>query len=771
MPTNPSAKKQPYLTLSQEKKQGKKIPTWLTIAWLLLALISSTSLEYYFLQDKSPDSIKNNLAVLLIFNIILILLFTLTVLITRNLVKLYSERKNKILGAKFQTKLITAFLILTLVPSILLFTVASKLFTLSIGSWFNIKTEQTLQQSMDVAQEYYASLERSSLIYIQNIEKFITQKEIFRKAKRWKLNGLIKNKRKEYELGGIILYDNNYKLIVSEIDNTQAPFIKSTDFTDLLKKSIGGEGVSEFRTSSQGHYLIVAKPLIEKNQENVSVWGYILTLASIPGGTQHKIQAIQNSYDSYKRQKFLKLPISASYYTTFLIVTLLILFSAIWLGLYMARGITIPIQLLAEGTRRISEGDLNFKLGISAQDEIGTLVNSFNLMTGKLNDSQFKIEKANQGLKSTNIELEQRRQYIATILENIGAGVISIDQKGIITTFNKAAADILMINPQTAAGSRYTNVFDLSHLKVIRKIIQEMLKNGKENTEGQIEISVHDSPLVLLIKAHILRNSKQNYLGIVIFFEDLTVLIKTQKTAAWKEVAQGIAHEIKNPLTPIQLNTQRLKKKYFEDKESFNRIFEESIDIISQEVEGMKELINEFLRFARMPAPSLKINSLHKIIDSVYTLYKNNDKNIIIKKNYDFNITNITVDAEQIRRVFINLFENSMDALRNEGAIEISTKFDFKTNKIMIRFSDDGPGIPGADKDMLFLPHFTTKKRGTGIGLAIVSRIVIDHGGSISVKNNQPRGTTFEIQIPPTPVSIEVKPTAYSSEKNIFSPF
>lgn len=771
MSSDPSTNKPPYLTLSQKKVRNKKNPTWRTIVWVLLALVSSTSLEYYFLQDQSPSSIKNNLTVLLIFNIILILLFTLIVLITRNLVKLYSERKSKILGARFQTKLITAFLILTLVPSILLFTVASKLFTLSIGSWFNIKIEQTLQQSMDVAQEYYATMEKNSLIHIQKIETFITQKELFRQAKRWQLNDLIEKKRKEYELGGIILYDNNYKPIASEIDKNRAPYIKSNDFTDLLKKSIGGEGVSEFRTSSQGHYLIVAKPLTEKIQDNLSVWGYILTLVSIPGGTQYKIQAIQNSYESYKRQKFLKLPISASYYTTFIMITLLILFSAIWLGFYMARGITVPIQLLAEGTRRISEGDLNFKLGINAQDEIGTLVDSFNLMTGKLNDSQSKVEKANQDLKTTNIELEQRRQYIATILENIGAGVVSIDQKGRITTFNKAAADILMVNPQTAAGSRYINVFETSHLTVIRKIVREMLKNRKENTEGQIEITVNDSSLVLLVQAHILRNPQQRYLGVVIVFEDLTVLIKTQKTAAWKEVAQGIAHEIKNPLTPIQLNTQRLKKKYFEDKENFNKIFEESIDIISQEVEGMKDLINEFLRFARMPAPSPKQNSLHKIIDSVYTLYKNNKKNIAVKLNYDPNVTNVTVDAEQIRRVFINLFENSIDALDNDGKIEISTKFDFNTNKIFIRFSDNGTGIPSTDRDMLFLPHFTTKKRGTGIGLAIVNRILVDHGGTISVKNNQPRGTVFEIQIPRTPVFIGVEPIPPSSEKKVFLPF
>jgi two-component system nitrogen regulation sensor histidine kinase NtrY len=437
----------------------------------------------------------------------------------------------------------------------------------------------------------------------------------------------------------------------------------------------------------------------------------------------------------------------------------------------MARGITVPIQLLAEGTRRISEGDLNFKLGINAQDEIGILVNSFNSMTAKLNDSQSNVEKANQDLKKTNVELEQRRQYIATILDNIGAGVVSIDKKGHITTFNKAAADILMVRAQDVTGSRYKNIFEKNHLVVIRKIIREMISKNKESAEDQVEIRLNDNSLILLVKAHVLRNPSQKYLGIVIVFEDLTSMIKTQKIAAWKEVAQGIAHEIKNPLTPIQLNTQRLKKKYHEDKASFNKVFEESIDIISQEVEGMKDLVNEFLRFARMPAPSLRPYSLHEIIDNVYNLYKNNSKNINIKKSYDPNVVNANIDSEQFRRIFINLFENSIDALNDNGKIEISTMVDFAKNKIFIRFSDDGIGIPIADRDKLFLPHFTTKKRGTGLGLAIVNRIVVDHSGTITVRNNQPKGTTFEIQIPRTHVAFNGDFTPPKIKKKAISPF
>jgi len=772
MSSDPSTNNPEYnSTPFEETTKRRKRPAWWTISYILLTLLGLTTLEYYFIQQQSPATTVNNLTILVIFNVIIILLFVLIVLITRNLVKLYNERKRKLLGSKFQTKLIVAFLILALVPSILLFTVASKLFTFTIGNWFNIQIEQTLQQSMDVAQDYYAQMEKTAFSRTQKIEKFITKNELFLQANRVQLNWFVNQKRNEYELGGIILYDNNRKSVASKIDKQGAPYAKSIDFQDLLEKSIDGEGVSEFRTSSQGNYLAVVKPLTENLGGQVSTWGYILTLTSISGSTQHKIQTIQNTFENYKRQSFLQLPVSASYYTTFLMITLLILFSAIWLGFYMARGITVPIQQLAEGTRRIAEGDLDFRLEIEAQDEIGYLVGSFNKMTGKLNDSQHKISMVNQDLKITNIELERRRQYIETILDNIGAGVVSLNKKGNITTFNKAAEIILKVNAKDFLGSSYRDVFDVVHQTPIREMIRQMNDQQKESIEKQIETRVDDNTINLLTNIQVLRDAGKKYIGLVIVFENLTTMIQTQKIAAWKEVAQGIAHEIKNPLTPIQLNTQRLKKKYYTDKKNFPKVFEESIDIISQEVEGMKELVNEFLRFARMPAPNPKMNSLHKVIDDIYFLYSNNDKNIVVKKNYDPNVYQVNIDADQFRRVLINLFENSMDAMNGEGLIQVSTRLNSDANNICIEFSDTGIGISPNDREKLFLPHFTTKKRGTGIGLAIVNRIVVDHNGTITVRENFPKGTIFEIELPHTPVSLGTGPSSRVRYRKTSSPF
>lgn len=756
-----------HISPTEEQLRNKRKRTTLTALGVFVALIGLTFLENYFLQAQSTSAIGNNIAVLAVFNIILILIIVLIILITRNLVKVYNERKSKIIGSKFQTKLIIAFLILALVPSILLFTVASKLFTFSIGNWFNLQIEQTLEYSMDIARSYYSDLEKRALSKTKNIERFINSEDLYLKMKRGRLHALAREKVVEYDLAGILIYDSELKPIVQELDSTKLPPKTPLNFSELIKKSLDGEGVTEIQMTHGGSLMIVVTPLTEKLEEKISIWGYILTLNPVLKSSLRKIETIRNTFEDYQQQSFLKIPVSANYYTTFILITLLILFSAIWLGFYMARGITVPIQQLAEGTRRITEGDLDFKIGARATDEIAILVDSFNTMTRELNESRLNIQHAHEDLTRTNIELDRRRNYIETILDSIGAGVISIDKKGRITTFNKAAEKILDLKSENIFGYSYRDSLDFSYHQAIRKLIHRMFAQNKESMEEQIDLRVGENNRTLLVNIQVLRGATRKYRGLVIVFEDLTHLIKTQKIAAWKEVAQGIAHEIKNPLTPIQLNTQRLKKKYYENREDFGRVFDESINIITQEVEGMKELLNEFLRFSRMPTPNPRPTSLHKIIDDILISYSEHDKHLKIKKSFDPNLGAVHIDPEQIRRVFINLFENATDAIDDGGVIQISTRILPKEKLVRIEFSDDGSGISPANREKLFLPHFTTKKRGTGLGLAIVNRIIIDHNGSIQVKDNHPKGTVFVIDLPYSPLGLKTE--NYSPRSSITS--
>ena len=769
MPPDPSANNPVYIPLTEEQVRQKKTRARRNIIYIFCAFTVLTLLEVYFLKQQTT-TIADNISVLLLFNVIIILLFLMITLIIRNLVKLYNERKSKIIGSKFQTKLIVAFLILALVPSILLFTIANKLFSYSIGNWFSLQVERSLQQSMEVAREYYAHMESKSHYHAKNIEKLITSNGLYLQEKRDQLQRLIEIKVEEYELGGVIVYDHQGNVVVSYANKSMPENYTNLDYADLIRESMGNEPISEIRSDTKGNYLVVLVPLSQKVEGRDSIWGYILTLSKVPKSTLLKIETIRNTFEDYKKQSFLKVPVSANYYITFLLITLLILFSAIWLGFYMARGITIPIQQLAAGTKRIREGDLDVKINATSNDEIGLLVDSFNNMTEELKSNRIKIEKAHQNLQLTNIELDRRRDYIETILKNIGAGVISIDKKTRITTINNAAKRLLELHDRDVLGLSYKDAFSQTVQEPIRRLIKEMSATQSETLEDQIELRVEEKTLTLLTNIKFIHGENNKYMGLLIVFEDVTQLIKAQKIAAWQEVAQGIAHEIRNPLTPIQLNTQRLKKKYYEDKKGFAKVFDESIRIITQEVEGMKDLLNEFLRFSRMPTPRPRSASIHQIIDDVASLYENHEKPISISKKFDPNISSMNIDPDQIRRVFINLFENALDAIEDDGIIEIITHWNMQTKIVRIEFSDNGVGISSDDRDKLFLPHFTTKKRGTGLGLAIVNRIIIDHNGTIQVRESEPKGTMFVIELPESSAASATPPYPEPLRKT-FSPF
>ena len=747
MESDPLTSNPRYVQLTPEQIQQKKQRARRNIVWLIVTLAGLTVLEVYFLKEQEA-SIADNINILLLFNVIIILLVLLLVMIARNLIKLYNERKSRIIGAKFQTKLIMAFFILALVPATLLFFVASKLFSYSIGNWFSIQVERSLQQSMEVAREYYGHMEQKSQFHARRLEKRITQNKLYLQDRRDALQRLVETKVEEYELGGVIVYDQQGQVVVSYANKSMPQNYTNLDYADLIRDSMESESADEMRSQTKGNYLVVVLPLKQMVEGKPSIWGYILTLSKIPKSTIIKIEGIRSTFEDYKKQSFLKLPVTANYYITFILMTLLILFSAIWLGFYMARGITVPIQQLAAGTRRVAEGDLDVKVNLDTGDEMGFLVDSFNTMIDQLRTSRKTLEEAHENLQITNIELDSRRYYTETILENIGAGVISIDKQGRITTLNKAAKRLLDADDTEVVGSNYKDAFDPSFHEPIRNMIKKMNEEGKESYEEQVELTVGENYLTLLANIKFMRDDRKRYLGLLLVFEDVTQLIKAQKIAAWQEVAQGIAHEIKNPLTPIQLNTQRLKKKYYEDKKSFAKVFDESIRIITQEVEGMKDLLNEFLRFSRLPTPHPKLYSIHTIIDDVCRLYSNHEKNVTITKHLNPSVNLLYIDPEQIRRVFINLFDNALDALDTNGQIEITTYLDPQNKRVKIDFSDNGVGIDPQDREKLFLPHFTTKKRGTGLGLAIVTRIINDHRGVIQVRSNEPKGSIFTLDFP-----------------------
>jgi len=480
-----------------------------------------------------------------------------------------------------------------------------------------------------------------------------------------------------------------------------------------------------------------------------AVVGILVLQKFIPSSLVTRLNAISSGLEEFKQFKLLKRPIRIINLITLSIVTLLIIFSAVWFGFFLSKGITVPIQKLAEGTHRIASGDYDFFIDIEAADEIGVLVNSFNRMTMDLKTGKRQLDETNQELRKSNIELDQRRLYMEIVLANVAAGVIAADAEGRIFTINKSAEKMLHVRGTDIIGKPYDEVLDKDYLKLLNEFYQNKNLFRRGFMKRQIRLYVDKRSLSLLASLNVLRDERGKYLGLVAVLEDLTDIEQAQRMAAWREVAQRIAHEVKNPLTPIQLSAQRLKKRYASQVgPEDGKVFEECTNMIIDQVEGLKRLVDEFSSYARMPTPNLTVSDIRQIIEESLSLYREAEKNVKIAFRDSNEVPLLKVDREQMRRVMINLLENAMDAVEGNGEINIDLSVDQEQQTIKIEVSDNGKGIPPEYKSRVFEPYFSTKKHGTGLGLAIVSTIISDHNGSIRAEEVRPKGTKFVIELP-----------------------
>jgi two-component system nitrogen regulation sensor histidine kinase NtrY len=507
------------------------------------------------------------------------------------------------------------------------------------------------------------------------------------------------------------------------------------------------------KTSLEGREVVEEVPINHRGDQGKLMRGIVLLKSSlyppraivvdlyISQAMLSRMDQITRAFEDYKQLKTFKNPIKGSYILSFLIITLLIIFSATWFGFYIAKGITVPIQKLAEATHALAQGNLDFRIDVKARDEIGVLVRSFNKMTEDLKSSKTKLEKS-------NAELDRRRAYIETILDNITTGVFSINPEGHMTTFNRAAEKILNIKSDELKGKHYTEAFKVHKLEPLIDLMDHLKLQQRPSLEKELGLYLKGKSLTLRLNLSKLQEENGQPIGSVIVFDDLSELLKAQKVATWQEVAKRIAHEIKNPLTPIQLSAQRLRKKYFENSKDFHTIFDESTKIIISEVNSLKTLVDEFSNFARMPAPQPQPLDLHQILQEVILLYEGAHKDIEILRDLDIRIPVLMLDRDQIKRLFVNLFENAVEAMNKKGRIWVTSRFEVQEQCVRLEVADEGIGIQPEDMDKLFIPYFSKKKTGTGLGLAIVNRIISDHNGSIRVVQNEPRGIRFVIDLP-----------------------
>jgi two-component system nitrogen regulation sensor histidine kinase NtrY len=586
----------------------------LVIIGIISALILLlTTIEMKFPQVGGKIPIANNIIIFSLLNINIILILLLIFLVIRNLVKLIFERKRKVLGAKLRTKLVVAFISLSLIPTILLFFVAVGFITSSVEHWFKAQVEQSLQGALEVAQAYYRDFANNTVSSAQQISRHLSKQGAFKGAKGVSpLREQLEAKRKEYHLStlGVFIKGEGNPIRVED------PTLKTVFLPppkDLLEAGFSGKEVSRILSVGEGEVITGIAPIFNPS-EGGEVVGVVAASHFIPKSLTVKMREISQAFVEYKQLKILKKPIKFSYMMALLMVTLLILFSATWFGFRLAKDITVPIKELAEATHQIATGDLSFRIKMKAADEIGMLVQSFNQMT--------------EDLQVSRSELERRKKYMEIVLKNVAAGVISIDEKGMITTINTSAEQMLKIKGEAVLEKKFSEVLAKEYVEQIEGLLSEFKSSQKDSIEKQLTVNLKGRSLSLLINLTTLKDEEGRPLGVVAVFDDLTQLIKAQRMAAWREVARRIAHEIKNPLTPIQLSAQRLRKRYLEKLRPDGAVFDECTRTIVKQVEELKGMVNEFSNFARMPACQPTPNHLNEIVKETMVLFQEAPKEV-----------------------------------------------------------------------------------------------------------------------------------------------
>jgi two-component system nitrogen regulation sensor histidine kinase NtrY len=713
---------------------------------VLVLVVGLTAVQVFIQQLRAPSPIASNILIFALVNINIVLLLLLVLLVFRSLFKVYLERRENILGSKFRVKLAVAFVGLALLPAILLFLVASNLITTSVDSWFNIQVEESLDKALEVAQTYSRASQQRTLTQAR---QFATRMgEALASERRVEAARRVGSQKfREYGFDGLQLFSRQRVELAQWRSPDVAEAAMLSPGSRLIRKGLDGETFTMVQSIPQGDVIRAVVPVVRPGSPQ-DVVAVVAAVAIVPGSMLTKATEIGTGVKEYQQLRMLKNPIKGIYLMLFLMVTLVIIFGAIWVGVYLARGITGPIQELAEGTRKVAAGDLSYKVHVKADDEIGMLVESFNRMTEDLGRSKAALTQAYQELQASNVELDRRRGYMETVLQTISAGVLSLDAEGRLNTVNREAARMLGRGAEDLLHRPYPEVFAGEALAPLRHLVSRVMEGKQEIADQQISLTLNRRPATLVVTASSLRSPEGNVQGLVVVLDDVSDLIRAQQAVTWREVARRIAHEIKNPLTPIQLSTQRLRKKFAEGAPDAAQVFDECTRTIIQEVEGLRNLVDEFSRYARMPGVRPRPGDLHAVIQQVAQLYAGVQPGIRLRTELDPAIPPLNLDPDHMKRALINLVDNAVAAIPAEGEIVISTRCLPAAGRILLQVADTGQGFPPEDRDRLFLPYYSTKSPSGGLGLAIVSRIIVEHGGVIRVEENQPKGTRVVIELP-----------------------
>ena len=669
-----------------------------------------------------------------------LLLFAVLFYVTRNVVKLLLERRRNVLGSKLRTRLVLAFVSLSLIPTVLIYLVSVKFVQTSVDYWFQGQVEKSMERALELGRTFYGSaqerLERRGNVMID---------EIVKRQYAWggkAMDVYLKDKFDEYDLSlvGVVTPEGNAQ-------NTHQTVQWSQSWKEILDRVDWQTLKAAPRTWSTilpkpGSDLVLGVVPVDEGRS-----GYLVLGETVGQGLLHKLDQIVRGLEEYKQLKTSKHLWKTSLYMTLGFMAMLIILGAVWFGFRLAKELSAPVQALAIGTERIARGDLSVRLEDRSGDELGFLVQSFNRMAEDLEQSQESVQQANLRLAQQNRELERRGQYIEAVLNNITAGVISMDAEGRIGTVNRAAEAILGVPGQFLIGKKPQDLLSGEFADMMGQALKQLESSPSTSWQRQVDLPVRDKTIKVLINVVSLQSLSADQSGTVAVFEDITELEKIQRLAAWREVARRIAHEIKNPLTPIKLSAQRLRRKFGD--EIHDKVFEDCTDLIVNQVERMQKMVAEFSAYAKLPEVQLELGNIEPLVREVVAMFENTHVDIHWTLDIPRPVKEIPFDREAIRKVLINLLTNAAEALGGavDGQVDVKLVHDSRSGVVTITVVDNGPGLP-EDSSRMFEPYYSKKKGGTGLGLTIVRSIVSDHRGKIRARNNHPKGTFFAVDLP-----------------------
>jgi len=715
----------------QKRRKRELVVVCASAAMLVLFALAETLLPPF----TQRTSLSSNIVVILLFNLSFILAGLLVFLVGRNLAKVIFERRSGMIGSKLQARLVVGFVAASLFPTLFLLYVAESFLRANINAWFDPEYQRVLDDSLAIAKTYYLNAANQALHYARELALQISTQELLDGSKRALLKRFVEVKQGEYGLGTIEVFSADGHLIVLQLSPQTPPKIEVPPGSVFLSRVLHGEALSLTEHLGRSDVIRGGAPIFVK-PDSETVLGAVVVDYYLPRSLVKRATLVSRSFHDYLQLRTLKRPIFRSYILVLVLIALVVALLGSWFGIYLARGITGPIKLLAQGTQAVASGDLNYQITPVGDDEIAHLVRSFNRMTADL--------------KASQAELERRQRAIETLLHKVPAGVVAIDAQERLLTINPWAEKLLGVVGKPALGRRCHEVLPTP----ISNILKERLREGKPLDDLRCPVVLDDGSAAteLMMTVTPLEGEGGAVAGYLLFFEDVSQIAKIERMEAWREVARRIAHEIKNPLTPIRLCAERIRRNLTGSLTSDTiSLIDDCSRTILNEVEGLKRLLDEFSSFARLPHLNPVPGDLNAVVVETTSNFRKAHPDIHFELDLEPNLPPIMLDREAMRRALVNLLDNAAAAVAEQPSqpwIGLKTFLNPESGIVTLEVADNGPGIKPHLKTRIFEPYFSTKKDGAGLGLAIVSAIVADHHGFVRVWDNVPNGTRFVLEFP-----------------------